>query len=418
MISAVKKEIEDLESTLETIKNNKPETKSGRKIKEEKVKELEEKIRKKRTELAQLEAPLADNNNTGNDIQNSQTDQEISGNQEDTQIKTGETETEIVEGEVIDEGEGEKSQENEETLQEKDRQEVKFDDKEENKNQVIVEEVDGKRDETEDSDSEKVETVDKGQILSPSRSRISARRGEKTHKQRTILLIGLTGSGKSTLGNILTEKESFNVGTETKKVGQEKFSIKNKEGEEELASTFQIIDTPDFFEKNDSPPEKLLKETLEILCKELSRLNQIFLVVSSEDFDKKDKIKKISEYYEWVASLFPAVDNLKKYFSIVITKFNEFENQTKCEIKRKELLEKLNLGGEVSFNITFVDFFAHQETNGEAEKNNNEIRKTLVENLKNCQELYTPNKEFKINFCKFLQKKTKKTTKGKTQKFE
>ena len=56
-------------------------------------------------------------------------------------------------------------------------------------------------------------------------------------------------------------------------------------------------------------------------------------------------------------------------------------------------------------NIIFIDFSPHKETSEETGEDN-EIRKILIEHLKNYQKLYNIDKKFKENFVKTEKNKT------------
>jgi hypothetical protein len=292
---------------------------------------------------------------------------------------------------------------------------------------VIVEEDEGEN--SEEDEEESSELTDKSEnwggnrstlLSSPSNFKKEKRKRKIVsfkQEEQTILIVGLAGSGKSTLGNALTEKENFNPEEQNKVVSTEKFSIKNEE--KESITPYQAIDTPDFFEEKEQTAllkrKELLKQTLEIFCEEENKLNQIFLIVSNEDIDNADKKKKISKYAEWIVSLFPETD-LKKHFSIVVTKFNDFTDETKCEERKQQLLPKLSLENEISSNIIFVDFPSLSETSGDDDSETEEVnkkiwsqsREKLIKHLKENSETYQPDDNFKTKFEELFSNSTKK----------
>ncbi|CAG8577503.1 10427_t:CDS:2 [Ambispora leptoticha] len=152
---------------------------------------------------------------------------------------------------------------------------------------------------------------------------------------RNILLIGRTGNGKSTLANVLVNKEGefeevFKEGhgsaSETRKISDKLFEINGIK--------YRIIDTPGLGDTRLSKIETL-QEIAKVYDKVKDGLNQIFFVnngkFTPEEVETYNTLKEI---------LFD--ENITKYTSIVRTNFAEFENEEECKKDIQSLLVENN----------------------------------------------------------------------------
>lgn len=150
---------------------------------------------------------------------------------------------------------------------------------------------------------------------------------------RTILLIGATGSGKSTLGNVLINRngnfeEVFVEGeysiSETRNI---KSVIVEIDG-----INYRLIDTPGF---GDTSLEVIkIPPTLEELNEYIRHGVDYVLFVVNKKFNNKNL-----EIFEYLKEIF-FDDDIVKYITIIFTNFLKFREKGKCkkdiEILRNE----------------------------------------------------------------------------------
>lgn len=142
-------------------------------------------------------------------------------------------------------------------------------------------------------------------------------------KSKNILLIGITGKGKSTLGNVLINKDG-----EFKEVFEEIDSLTGGtkdiqiEEFEENGIKYQVIDTVGFLNAG-LTQEEILGKITEAVYEVRDGLNQIFFVFSR--VFAKEEIKA----YNLLTSFFD--ESITKYITIVMTNFENFEDQDECQ---------------------------------------------------------------------------------------
>jgi hypothetical protein len=227
----------------------------------------------------------------------------------------------------------------------------------------------------------------------------TSEQGRTENSIRNILLIGRTGSGKSTLGNVLINefkdneqfreifKESAGSVSETKNVQVQEFMVNLREdGSEKIR--YLVSDTAGF-----SDTQLTTKEVLQLL-QELVKyigndgINQIFLVNSGRFTGEEIDIYRLLE-----SVLFD--QEVARYTTIVRTRFPDFENENECEADRQSLRRENNELFNLidSAKIIYVD---NPPLVGrpEAVEINREVRresnKRLITYLGRCQEIYNP----------------------------
>ncbi|CAG8753846.1 7089_t:CDS:1 [Gigaspora margarita] len=218
---------------------------------------------------------------------------------------------------------------------------------------------------------------------------------------RNILVIGCTGNGKSTLCNVLVNKdnelkeifeESDGSTAKTRNIQSEVFKYKGIK--------YRIIDTIGFGDTKLKPREVILS-IAESYKKIENGLTQIFFVT------ERFTLQAVEVYEILKKVLFD--ENITDYITIVKTKFSRFKYKSECEkdIQKLEKDSKKIHGVIESCNkrIIYVDNpqinehiyeddIAVFESN---KKKREESRKILLNHLENCQKVYKSKDLDKIN---------------------
>ncbi|XP_028262891.1 GTPase IMAP family member 7-like [Parambassis ranga] len=136
---------------------------------------------------------------------------------------------------------------------------------------------------------------------------------------RRIVILGKTGSGKSSLANTIFKEQLFNdnptLNSGTKKCRAETRTVKGRR--------ITLIDTPGFFD-TDIPEEKLKPEILRCII-ECSPGPHAFLIVFKMEkitLQEQEVIKKISEYFS---------EEAFKYATVVFTHGEQLPKGQKIE---------------------------------------------------------------------------------------
>ncbi|CAG8643494.1 401_t:CDS:2, partial [Paraglomus brasilianum] len=158
---------------------------------------------------------------------------------------------------------------------------------------------------------------------------------KKETQYRNILLIGRTGNGKSTLANVLVNKEGefeefFKEGhgsaSETRKISDKVFEVDGVK--------YRIIDTPGLGDTKLTKIETL-QEIAKVYDKVKDGLSQILFVnngkFTPEEIETYNILKEI---------LFD--ENITKYTTIVRTNFDSFDDERKCKEDIQSLLLENN----------------------------------------------------------------------------
>lgn len=219
---------------------------------------------------------------------------------------------------------------------------------------------------------------------------------------KRIILIGSTGNGKSTVANVLLNKngnfeevfkESADSTSETRNIQIEKAEINlDNDGNEKLEMI--IIDTVGIGDTK-LTTQGVLYRLAEATSHIGEGLNQIFFVNGGRFTEKEE------EAYKLLSSVI--FDNeVVKYTTIVRTKFPEFESEEACKRDREKLRnEKTGLANIAkSVKIIHVEnppMIGRVSAIALAKEIREDSRKVLITHLGTCQNVYKPNNLNKLN---------------------
>jgi hypothetical protein len=220
-----------------------------------------------------------------------------------------------------------------------------------------------------------------------------------TDVKKTILLIGRSGRGKSTLANVITNtdkfKESSSSASETKKIQLEQFKDIISE------SDYAIIDTPGIGDTKMSDND-VLNIIAEAVYLAKDGISQVFFATDGR-FDQYEMAT-----YDLLRTIIFDKD-ITKHTTIVRTRFPEFRNETEWKSDIKLMIEEANrkreeLKNGVADKKGGVENLSpndekHQKLLAEIGKLEKELAATnLAEILESCQErvIYVDNPSLNI----------------------
>ncbi|CAJ0634979.1 6864_t:CDS:2 [Entrophospora sp. SA101] len=208
-------------------------------------------------------------------------------------------------------------------------------------------------------------------------------------QSRTILLIGRTGSGKSTVANVISGtkefKESSGSTSETRDANVREFLIDGM--------SFRLIDTVGLGDTKLTQQEVLYKLADASHSIE-NGLSQILFVTSGR-FTKEE----VDAYGLLRTIIFD--NNVVKYTTIVRTNFPEFEDADECENDKRQII---NENKDLSAVIKACKKVIHIDNPplvGRAKETNkiirDESRKRVLLHLNACKEVYRPENLDQLN---------------------
>jgi len=203
-----------------------------------------------------------------------------------------------------------------------------------------------------------------------------------TTEIRTILLIGRTGNGKSTITNVISGanefKESEDGVSETRGIEIKRFRIESENIE------YRIIDTIGIGDTRFNEREVLIK-IAEAADAIKNGLNQILFVTSGRFAEQEIKA------YRLLRKVIFAED-MGKYTTIIRTKFPSFRRSEKCKNdKEKMIAENEDVADVINSSKTLIhvnNLTEEEEPSLNSRKECQDILRTHL--IINCKEIYRP----------------------------
>lgn len=201
-------------------------------------------------------------------------------------------------------------------------------------------------------------------------------------EKRTILLLGRTGNGKSTVANVISNTNHFReseLGTsETRGIQEGRFRVRSEDIEYHIIDTIGIGDTR-FDER------QVLVKLAEATNAIRNGLNQILFVTSGRFTEEEVKA------YTLLRTVFFAED-IGKYTTIVRTKFPTFRRAERCAADKEAMIRE---NDDIADVIQSCNRLIHVNNMTEDEdpelRTRAECRDILRHHLRfNCQNIYRP----------------------------
>ncbi|CAI2162669.1 6814_t:CDS:2 [Funneliformis geosporum] len=209
-----------------------------------------------------------------------------------------------------------------------------------------------------------------------------ARLLKESKKIRNILLIGRTGNGKSTLGNVLINKnenfeevfkESNYAASQTKELGIEEFEYDGIK--------YRIIDTIGFGD-TELTEKEVLDKISEVAYSISDGLDQVLFVTKSRFTEEEKNVFNLLKNV-----LFD--ETIGKYTTIVRTNFPDFDKPEERQNDIKSM-SKDNKTSDVIIN-SCNNKIIHVDNHPKIKENRDKSRKILLSHLAKCKGVYYPN---------------------------
>ncbi|CAG8702896.1 9076_t:CDS:2, partial [Ambispora leptoticha] len=208
---------------------------------------------------------------------------------------------------------------------------------------------------------------------------------------KTALYIGRTGNGKSTLANVLVNKnrefeEIFKEGhgstSETREIREKTFETNGIE--------YCIIDTPGIGDTKVSEID-VVNEIVKVHDKVKDGLSQILFVISKKFTKEEEEVHNILSYVIFNSEI-------SKYTTIVRTGFSGFRNVEKCEEDKKKIEKENPSLAKLIKSCKKIIYVDNQPLTDDYEKDEITINKSkreksrqkLLEHLETCKKIYKP----------------------------
>lgn len=189
-----------------------------------------------------------------------------------------------------------------------------------------------------------------------------------------ILIIGITGNGKSALASLLANNDEFKASssgtskTKNFQVSNEPFEYKGKK--------YRLIDNIGFADTDNISEEEIFLEIGEGIHAAKEGINQVLFVFKGRF--GPEQIIAFNKFKSFISE-----SGITKYTTLIRTRFDDFRDSEKCEEDRQSLLSEENkdlrriiesCNGIIYVNNPPIPEIDEDEADSDDEKEINEIR--------------------------------------------
>jgi tRNA U34 5-carboxymethylaminomethyl modifying GTPase MnmE/TrmE len=208
---------------------------------------------------------------------------------------------------------------------------------------------------------------------------------DNDNKIKNILLVGATGNGISTLGNVLVnENGNFEEVFETSSRSSSTTKEVQVEEFEENGARYRIIDTPGI-RVTGLTPHQWAKKMVESFQNCPEGINQILFVFRGsfheENIELYNQLKLIGE-------------NINQYITMVITKFSDFRSEKKCQENYEDLKNEKLVNTKIASIFKEIVVLISVDNSPREEDPNQKRKKIsrekLINHLNNCRGSFQP----------------------------
>jgi len=147
---------------------------------------------------------------------------------------------------------------------------------------------------------------------------------------RNILIIGITGSGKSALANVLTNADQFEEGSSIISVTK---NYQKSDPFEWKGTNYYVIDNIGFGDTDNLAEEVILYEIGKGIYCAKEGIDQVFFVFKNKF--SPEQIRNFNSFKELISE-----SSITKFTTLVRTNFVSFRSPRKCEKDRQDLLNE------------------------------------------------------------------------------
>lgn len=235
-------------------------------------------------------------------------------------------------------------------------------------------------------------TVENGKLI----KNVSQITPAKEDSIRNILIIGITGSGKSALANVLSSTNKFgesNYSTSATK------SFQSSDVFEWKGKKYRVIDNIGFGDTNKITEEEILFRIGEGIHEAKEGINQVLFVF--KDRFSQENIMVFNMLKDFIDEI-----EIAKFTTIVRTRFTKFKKKEECEKDKQTLISQTIELSEIinsTNGLVHVDNPSVDEDDSDEEavidrKRRGESREEVLNHLAgNCQQIYKLKKWDNIN---------------------